>query len=79
MRHTDPTVSPGVVLSTPEVELRMRREERRRQDYRARYQAKFKLAGDSAKRMVRLLWLQVQRRARERDRGRVRLVLAERF
>ena len=69
----------GVERSTPEVERRMLREERRRQDYRARFQAKFKLAGGSARRMLRLLLLQEKRRARERDRGRVRLALTDRL
>ena len=61
----------GAELSTPEAAMRLWRDERR-QALRRRYFPKFKVAGDSALRMLRLLRLQMQRRAHERDRGRVR-------
>ena len=67
-------VSLGAELSTPEAAMRLWRDERRLA-LRRRYFPKFKVAGDSARRMLRLLQLQTQRRARERDRGRVRLAL----
>ena len=66
-------------LPTPEVVRRLHQERRSRQEFRGLYAAKFKIAGGSARRMLRLLRLQHQRRARERNRGRIRLVLAERL